>query len=277
MDIIKYCKEEHNIQLGCHTLQLGTFDYYRNLDPEFSIADAEEGSIKYFCNSDNDLVINSRQFNAITGGGAKITDKDSPNPPSSVDAVKIKMQGGEYVGQPDGTVKIKPGEVETEVFYPNSYVFCCSILDAGVEPDPKSVSDEYNSFYKIKSSKINEFANSICQLIAQNILIGDLKLESEKILDSHILSFGQTPIVKCIHGPVKYTDDKTVILSSPEDFDEHNWMKIFFQSMLKKDSKYFNDKEYRFVFIIEHPVHRFLPVLSKPKILDLNPITSMLG
>lgn len=277
MDIVKFCKEEHNIKLGCHTLQLGTFDHYRNLDPEFSIADAEEGSISYLCSNNDDLVINSRQFNAITGGGVKITDKDSPNPPEALDAVRIRMDGGEYVGQPDGTVKIKPGKIEAEVFYPNSYIFCCSILEKGIEPNPKSVSAEYDSYYKISSSKLQEFVNTTCRLIAQNLLIGDLKFENEKILKSHILTLGQPPNVRCIHGPVEYTDEKTVNLSSPEDFDTNNWMKIFFQSMFKKGSKYKDDGEYRFVFLIEHPVHRFLPVVSNPKIIEVNPIASMLG
>lgn len=243
MDIVKFCKEEHNIKLGCHTLQLGTFDYYRNLDPEFSIADAKEGSINYLCINNDHLVINSKQFNAITGGGIKLTDQDSPNPLESVDSVRIKMVGGEFVGQQDGTVKIKPGKVEAEVFYPNSYIFCCSLLEKGIEPDAKSVSDDYNSYYRISSSNLQEFANTTSRLIAQNLLIGDLKLENKRVLNSHVLTLGQAPNVRCIHGPVEYIDDK----------------------------------EYRFVFLIEHPVLRFLPVVSKPKILEVNPIATMLG
>lgn len=134
MKIIKFCKKEHNIVSGCPTLQLGTFDYYRNLDPKFSIADVEEGSIKYECLADDDLRINSRQFNAITGGAAKLTDSDSPNPPPSVSSVNIKMNGSELIGQPDGTTLIKPGQIETEVFYPNCYIFCCSIIEDDVTP-----------------------------------------------------------------------------------------------------------------------------------------------
>lgn len=277
MDIVKFCKKEHNIQLGCHTIQLGSFDYYRNLDPEFSIADAEEGSITYLCINNDDLVINSRQLNAIMGGGAKLTDKDSPNPHSSIGQVRIKMDGSELVGQPDGTVKIKPGKIETEVSYPNSYIFCCSILEEGVKPDPKLVSNDYNSFYKISSSKTQEFANTICGLIAQNILIRDIKLDDERIKESHLFTLGQAPNVKCMHGPVDYINDKTVHLSDAADFDDNNWVKIFYQSMFKKDIKYIDDKEYRFVFFIEHPIHKFLPVTNIPKILDLNPIANMLG
>jgi len=276
MEIIKFCKEEHNIRNGCHTLQLGTFDYYRTLDPEFSIADAEEGFIKYECKNDDALLINSRQLNAITGGGVTLTDKDSPIPPPSLSSVILKMDGSEFIIQADGTTKIKPGKVEAEVHYPNCYIFCCSINENGKAPNPKTISDEYNSYYKISSTKLQDFTNTICRLIAQNLLIGDLKLEGKRTLESHISTLGYPPNVSFRHGPVEYVKDKTIHLSTPEDFDENNWMKIFFQSMFKKDKKYQDDKEYRFVFLIEHPVHRFLPVVTRPKILELNPIYNLL-
>ena len=44
MKLIKFCKEEHNLTKGCLTIQLGTLEYYRKLDPEFNkIADELEG------------------------------------------------------------------------------------------------------------------------------------------------------------------------------------------------------------------------------------------
>ncbi|WP_324680826.1 hypothetical protein [Hymenobacter sp. GOD-10R] len=47
MELIKYCKEEHNPLLLGTTLQLGTGKYYRNMDPSFGIADPEEGFVNY--------------------------------------------------------------------------------------------------------------------------------------------------------------------------------------------------------------------------------------
>ena len=46
MILVKYCEEEFNIEKGCNTLQLGTFQYYREKDPSFSIADPEEGYVQ---------------------------------------------------------------------------------------------------------------------------------------------------------------------------------------------------------------------------------------
>lgn len=44
MKLIKYCKQDHNLTKGCFTIQLGTLEYYRKLDPEFNkIADELEG------------------------------------------------------------------------------------------------------------------------------------------------------------------------------------------------------------------------------------------
>ncbi len=47
MDLRKFCQTKHNIRDECNTLQLGTFSYYRNMDSEFSIADGDEGSVRY--------------------------------------------------------------------------------------------------------------------------------------------------------------------------------------------------------------------------------------
>jgi len=276
MELIKYCKKEHNIKLGCPTIQLGTFDYYRNMDPNFSIADAEEGFIKYTCKAEDNLQIDSRHFNAISGGAVLLSDKDSPNPTKSLGRVNIKMNGGEYIGQEDGTTLIKPGTIESEVFYPNSYMFCCSIHDGNEEIKPEKISKDYNSHYSIPRKNIQDFANTMCNVLTQNLLIGDIKYENEKLVESHLMTLGQAPNIRCLHGPVEYVKEKTIILKEPKDFEENNWTKIFFQSMFKKHEDYRTDNEYRFVFIIEHQVHRILSVVEKPKIIKLNPIHSFI-
>lgn len=142
-------------------------------------------------------------------------------------------------------------------------------------PDPKSISDEYDSYYEIPHRTLKDFVNTNCRLIAQDLLISDLKLDSGDIQNSHVLTLGQTPNVRCISRPVEYVDDKTITLSSPEDFDDNNWMRIFFQTMFKKDSTFKDDNEFRFVFIIEHPVHKFLSVVERPKRLVLNPMDGL--
>lgn len=45
LPLIKYCKKEFNPFNGCKNLQLGTAQYYREMDPSFSIADSQEGMI----------------------------------------------------------------------------------------------------------------------------------------------------------------------------------------------------------------------------------------
>ena len=40
---VKFFRPEHNTLNRSHTIRFGTLDYYRELDPTFSIADAEEG------------------------------------------------------------------------------------------------------------------------------------------------------------------------------------------------------------------------------------------
>lgn len=56
---VKFCKEEHNIIKGCQTLHLGTLEYYRNLDPKFSIADSNEGVASTFGDKYGNKIVNS--------------------------------------------------------------------------------------------------------------------------------------------------------------------------------------------------------------------------
>ena len=167
--------------------------------------------------------------------------------------------------------------MDVEVYYPNSYIFCCSMLESGVAPNPSAVSPEYDSFYKISEQNINSFADAMADLLRQNLAIGDLSLENEKMVGSHILTLGQPFNVRCLHGPVEYAKDKIIALNTAEDFGENHWIKIFYKSMLKKNDTYAADREYRFVFIIEHPTHRFLPVVPTPKLLNLSPVRSLVS
>jgi len=42
--LVKFCKPKHNIMKECHTIQFGTLEHYRDLDPAFApIADENEG------------------------------------------------------------------------------------------------------------------------------------------------------------------------------------------------------------------------------------------
>ncbi len=47
MNLVKYCNSDHNPLNGCRTLQLGTAEFYRNMDASRPIADAQEGHITY--------------------------------------------------------------------------------------------------------------------------------------------------------------------------------------------------------------------------------------
>ncbi len=91
--LIKYCKSEHNIRDNCNTIQLGTFDYYREMNPDFSIADPKEGFIHY--KVPEDINITAEQYNAIHGGsvaiiGAGIMEQQHPG------HSEIEMQGGGF-------------------------------------------------------------------------------------------------------------------------------------------------------------------------------------
>ena len=144
------------------------------------------------------------------------------------------------------------------------------------DPDPTSVSTDYDSYYQIPRQSINDFANTLVDLVKSNIRLRDICLENERIANSHISTLGLPFNVQCLHGPVEYKDQKEVLLESVQDFDENSWFQIFFKSMFWKDASFLSDREYRFIMVLEHPVHIFLPVKEAPKLLQLNRIRSFI-
>lgn len=72
--IIKYCESQYNVANTSNTLQLGTFDYYREKDPSFSIADAKEGYIHYL-GPENPITIDATQLNSSWVGHFKLMIK----------------------------------------------------------------------------------------------------------------------------------------------------------------------------------------------------------
>ncbi|MCK4824660.1 hypothetical protein KA005_53405, partial [bacterium] len=65
--LIKYCKEKYNIYSGCDTVQLGTLDYYREMNPSFIISDTEEASFE-LTNVGKPLTLSKEQTEKITEG-----------------------------------------------------------------------------------------------------------------------------------------------------------------------------------------------------------------
>ena len=267
--LIKYCKSEHNIQGSCNTIQLGTFDYYREMNPKFSIADAKEGFIHYKVSEDIDVT--AEQYNAFLGSAVAIKGPGIMEQQKHPGGSKIRMQGGGVVFDGEKTKATVGAGSEVELYYPNSYMFCSSIYSNGDEKEPKIVSEEYDSYYQIDRNSINSFATSIATLLEQQLKLGDFKIENQLKSESvnHLRSGFK---VTWIARPVEYIQEKEIYLKSKEDFDLNKYYEIYFDSMFKKGIDYASDMEFRILFFVQSPTLGIQSMNKSPKILELNPI-----
>ena len=130
--LVKFCEEDFNIGLECKTLQLGTFDYYRELDPGFIISDPDEAIRRLAFK--NDLSLPGDLAEQILG----------PN----VSMAKDKK------------LNVGPGFTVQNVF-PNCYIFCATIQDQDsyTKRDAQLYDEKYNSCYRV--TNVDEFINNI--------------------------------------------------------------------------------------------------------------------
>ena len=154
--IVKYCDSKHNAR-HAKTIQIGTLEYYRKHANEF-IKDPDEGI--------ENRIVKPRP-------GLTTTGPDLGN----------NHQGPIIFGFNSASI--------TPLTFPNTYIFCCSIVDHEAQIDPSTFG--YNSFYVIKDYK--EFAKQV-----GNTLL-DLQKKKKSLSD-----------VVTVHpfiSEVKYLDDKT--------------------------------------------------------------------
>lgn len=278
MRLVKYCKSGHNIATGCKTLQLGTFDYYREADPTWSIADTSEGFILYR-GPTTPITIGASALNAVSGGAIHITDSttihDQP-PVRAPGSIYFKDANSNYVFTPEGLKATIGPDLEVRLCYPNSYIFCVACLSDGEAPNPPSVSAEYDSYYYLsKSANITTFISYVTKALCDQLVVGDLNLDGLRDVPYSQLSLPIEAIV--LHNMVTYVADKTIRLNTEEDFTKNRYTDIYFESMFRKPAGYSVNAEYRFVFLLKHPVLGILPMKKSPKLLQLMPIAEAIS
>ncbi len=167
------------------------------------------------------------------------------------------------------------GDLDVKLYYPNSYIFCASIIEDGEEANPKDVAEDYDSHYEINLKDINNFINVITRTLASQISLLNLKIEGE--FENLPLALTRPPQVKCIHRPVEYVFEKEIHLNEADDFIKNRFTQIYIDSIFKKHESYKNDKEYRFVFFIDQPLLGLVSVKEEPILLNIKPIASFVS
>ncbi len=278
MRFIKFCKSEHNVKTGCPTLQLGTFQYYRELDPSFSIADEHEGQISYKAEptADAPLLLTLEQWNAISGGRVSITRQGQPYPSRWPGPVHFSMNGGQMELTGDGKVRYH-GNLEIKHHYPNAYMFCMTALEEGEPiPDPSKIDPSYNSYYEVQADSLPRFMEIVGNLLHHSLNYQDVLFDH--LHEPAPLSIpSQETYVTWVNRAISYVESRVTRLKAASDFEMNSLQNLYQNALFEKSTDYHGNKEHRIVFFVQHPRLGVMTVHKEPKILTINQVGLTLG
>lgn len=280
MIFIKYCEKEFNITEHCNTLQLGTFEYYRELDADFSIADAEEGYVHISAEQKSNIEVPYDKWNRLFGqimhidekGNIKIGGNQLQKLPGSI---KFEANDGNFIFDGEKKVLKFNSDIDFKFFYPNSYIFCISIVENKASIDPSKVDEKYDSNYEISEKKLPQFLSYVSELLVNSVRLADFT-GIDQLMNMPLSAF--TGEIECltIMRPVSYVEEKRLLVSTAEDFDHDKFFDLYFNGLFKKDKKYADNKELRLVFALRHKKLGFLSVRKEPILVNLKPILGYL-
>lgn len=240
--LIKYCKPEHNVLDRCHTIRLGTFEYYRKLDPSFAIADATEAA-------------------ESTSVFSLDTEKASPEAMASVMPLKLGSHS-------------QMRNCSVSRIFPNCFLWCCSQLpEAIATPDYGTRFDpDYTSSYTIPDA--NQFAEHVAFLLNSHITSAAFGTDAREMINRLSVTDLRAINLVVFHRKVEYTDNKH---SAIEDSVLRTYcpeIPLPLRPVFVKPNTYAADHEYRFVFLFQHMRLGALPVKKDPVDVPVLPIAA---
>ena len=227
--IYKYCKAEHNVATGCRTIQLGTLDYYANLDPKSPSADRSEGN-------------REKRGSAGVYSGEHI----SPLTPQSA---KLKAGSGNNITVTD-SIDIRAKET-------NGYIFSSSIDPANSASFP-----DYNSCFSIDDPELAALA--IADLLSLQLSVGDLTEGYSSVSEFFIIQHEHRKVNYLDEDAFHFTD-RTVVKAIENDRNDI----AFTKPKKRGDKSYEREREYRLCFWVFDSKGKQQSVKKEPKLLTI--------
>lgn len=243
--LVKYCRREHNPSLGSASLQLGTFAYYRSMDPSFAIADPGEATHTVRFKEGTELNVDPGVSQRLFGGA-------------------VSASGG------DLTMIAGPG-AHFQVQVANAYIFCASrttdqcppSLDRAREYDPN-----YDSIWEITDPR--QFRDVVGAALLEVLTLNHLSPLARATVSELPLK-DLTLQVNMLDQPVEYVDSREHQVDGSEavakipDYNEELLRAIF-----RKERRDEAQQEHRFVYLVGHPKIGVLSVNTEPVRIPLN-------
>lgn len=244
--LVKYCRSIHDITNGCGTIQAGTYQYYRELDPSFAIADPTEGSIT-FTNHGKPFVLREDQ------------------------AARLGMR------ENFKTLHVKEGgalRIETKAV--NCLLFCASRLrnksDLSVAR-ARQFDPEYDAAYVIENPA--RFGRELAVALHRTVTIENFTDATRAKLDQLPMRDWSDATARAIWDSVRYLELRE------HEFDQHELQRLIkdrdfeHRVLMCKDAKDTDQAEFRFVLFYHHPDIGFLEFKKEPVLFELNPFAGL--
>lgn len=254
MELFKYCDKKYNLMSGS-TLRLSALHHFRKIENN-SLRDEKEGTFTIQIDFSDGIVLPTKVANLFFQSGIRFGDTSEP-PPSFPGSVSMHIDKVEIDHVMSHGVKFKSAKVTIERSGLNNYIFCCSMNPT----KPQSFS-EYNDYWKISKDKIDLFGIKTSQLILKQLKLADFNFFPDR--NRPLSEFGFS--VQLQHRPIKYID--RVMHITQNNLPSYNEFIDLIENIdFYKPSKFKDEMEYRYKFIIHEKGKIYLP----PKdFIDLN-------
>ena len=239
--LVKYCKKIHNLKLGSPTIQLGSLNYYRDLDPNFSIADQTEGHESTF----------------IGNFDSRAAKED----------VKTHLRN---VFQGNGHIIME--NCVSEVHFPNSLIYCVS-FDAGTNnylEEARKFDHSYDSYYLI--GNIDAFAHKLALIVLENFKVSWFDENCSTQFEQFSVADYKEIGLQLDHKKITYVPKKHEIIVDSKLTQRPENLNQLDRIVFTKEEKFLGDLEYRLLYTFVHPRYGVIPVRKEPVILPISPI-----
>ena len=262
MQLVKFCKPEHNIHHGAK-LRIGTLHEYRTIEnPE--LQDEAEGKYEFTIDFPEEIELDRRWANLLFQGMFAFGNTDDvPRFAGAFSAHAEKLhlvrQNADSIVLKDSTVKINRGVNDC-------LVFCMSLL-----PNAEAkLFKQYEDCWTFQEDKANTFSMRLA-----NLIMNQAKLSSfdDSLSATHSPRSISQLTLNVRHRKVIYRDRHLIITEhNRPTFDELIEILINIP-FVKPPEPFSKEEEYRFVFELQDEQRIYPP--KAPILLTLNPLIEL--
>ena len=262
MQLVKFCKPEHNIHRGAK-LKIGTLHGYRSIEnPE--IRDEAEGKYEFTIDFPEEIELDRKWINLLFQGSIAFGNtEDIPRFPGTYSTHVEKLN---LVNQKANSVVLKNTTVKIERGVNDCLVFCMSLLPKVEE----KLFEQYEDNWSFPHQKAHTFAMRL-----GNLIFTQAKLASfdASISSSHSPSSIRNLGINITHREVIYQKRHLVITKHDMPTYEKMIETLSNIPFIKPPDPFAKEKEYRFVFDLQDELKIFPP--KESLLLTLNPLIEL--